>query len=183
MNFSQKTKSLVLFLLILNITLICIYWFVSRKITNNIGQISELATELDFQLDREGQLRSLRGITKDTEADRGTLDSHFVSPEGIVSLIKEVEGLASRSRLYIEIDSVGVEDYLIGENVDELIEILDVDLSTEGSWSSNFYFLSLLEQMPYRVSIVRLSFDAKKNTDGEVLTWEGIISLKILKLK
>mgnify|MGYP002636448553 CR=1 FL=1 len=182
MELSKKTKKIVIFLLILNLLLGGVWWLISKKIDNNITKISDLEIELDHQLIREKQLNSAKRITLDTSVERNQLDQYFISPDGIVSFIKEIENLASIASVSIEIKSVGVKEYFIKEKESDVLELLNIDLDTVGNWAGNFYFLNLLESMPNELFIDKLSFNTSDGEDG-FKNWNGKINIKVLKLK
>jgi len=183
MNILNKTKNIIIVLIIVNLFLIWIYWFVSQKVSENTKRISDLSEELDLQLTREKQLKSFNDIVGDTTADRNKLDSYFVSPEGIVTFIEEIEGLALLAGLSVDIASVDVDEYFDSDKKSEIIESLNLGINTFGNWSDNFYFLNLLEGMPLNISVTRLNFDIRKNVVSKTLDWQGVIGLSVLKLK
>jgi hypothetical protein len=182
-NLSKKTKGLIYFLITLNFGLLGLYWLFSIQVGSNISQISNLGEDLNFQLAKERQLKSMKNISRETQSERIELDSYFVSSDGIVSFIKEVEGLATLSGLEVEIDSVGTTEYFAGEDLSEILEILGLNLRVKGEWSSSFYFLNLLERMPYQVSFDQFSLEAENSTEDEASNWKGRIGLKVLKIK
>jgi len=183
MKIFNKTKNILIFLIILNLSAIGLYWFLSSQINKNTEMVSNSASELNIQVAKEKQLKLSRNIIDDTEADRNKLDSFFVSSDGIVSFIQEIENLADSAGLSIEIISVEVDDYVLNEKVDAVIEVLNLTLDVSGSWSGNFYFLNLLETMPHKINIGRLNLQARRDSKGRTTGWESIIGIEVLKLK
>jgi hypothetical protein len=183
MNPLKTTQRIVIYLLLLNIVLIGANWFISSKVNNNNIEISNLADELNQQLIKEKQLDSFKKIAEDTTAERGKLDSYFISPNGIVSFIKEIENLAFVAGVSIGINSVEVEEYLIKKRSSNTLELLDLELNFTGSWNNSFYFISLLEEMPYKIFIYKLDVDAQKDDQENTTGWKGLIGMKVLKIK
>jgi len=185
MGLLKKTRIIIAVLIILNVVLITVYGAFSNRINENNKKIENLAKDLDQQILKEQQYQSFKNILAQTEDQRDSLDSFFVLSEETVSFIQEIENLAAISSLETEITSVGSSDYinLDGETKSEKIEYLNLTINTFGNWQSNFYFLNLLENMPYKVSVNRLSLESKKDGSGQTLLWEGIFSIKVLKLK
>lgn len=184
MNSLKKTKNIAIWLLVLNLVFVGTYWIFSRKIAENNNQLLSLAEELNIQLNREKQLKSLKSIVAETEEDRKRLNSFFVSKEGIVSFISQIESIADLSGGSIEIDSVGVGPFEEeGAPKSEILEILSMNITSLGSWSDNFYFLNLLETMPFKVSIKRFSLEKEISKTESNDNWEGFFEIEIFKKK
>ena len=183
MQILNKTRNILIFLIILNLLAIGLYWFLSNQINKNTEMISNSASELNIQVAKEKQLKLSKNIIDDTEADRNKLDTFFVSRDDIVSFIQEIESLASSAGISIEINSVEVNDYVLAGRVSEVIEVLNLTLSTNGSWSGNFYFLNLLETMPYKIDVSRLNLQSKINSISKTTSWESFIGIEVLKLR
>ncbi|HJN62991.1 MAG TPA: hypothetical protein QGH03_02050 [Candidatus Paceibacterota bacterium] len=183
MNFSKRVKITILILILLNLILGGVYYSVFKEINKNSKQTLNLTNDFNLQLAKERQLKSFKNVTDDTVSDREKLDSNFVSSDGTVSFIKEIENLAAVSNLFIEIGSVAVEDYARDGRTSEVVEILSMNFTTGGAWSDNFYFLNLIESMPYKITINDFSVNTNKGVDGKTLNWEGSTGIKVLKLK
>ncbi|PIP86649.1 hypothetical protein COV42_00160 [Candidatus Campbellbacteria bacterium CG11_big_fil_rev_8_21_14_0_20_44_21] len=183
MGVLKKTKILIVILLILNLLVVGGYWFFTSAINKNNEIVSDLSQELDLQIAKERQLRSFKKILAETKEKREALDSYFIPAADIVSFIQEVEALSALSGIEIEIGSVDVREFLEDETSSDRLEFLDISMTTEGSWSGSFRFLELLENMPYLIALNKFALDAKQNTEGETLYWEGALGLRVLKLK
>ena len=81
-----------------------------------------------------------------TESKRLELESHFVTSDELVSFIEYIESLDTISGGTLVIDEVDVGDEQ-GEPV------LKVSLSASGKYKEIYKLLSLIETMPYEVSI------------------------------
>jgi hypothetical protein len=137
-----------------------------------------LKEELDFEIIKEERLRSVKEIVVDVAPQRDEIDSYFVGKDSIVSFIKIVEDLGNLSGVSLEIDSVGVSGLEIGDGVNsEILEQLNLDFTTQGSWQNTFHLIALLESLPYKVSFEELSLEEK------VDSWNGVFGLKVVKFK
>jgi hypothetical protein len=179
----NKTQKNATILILLNIFLLAGYLVVSGEISNNNNQISSLTEELDRSLIKGKNLNLSRRITEETAIERDKLDSYFISSNDVVSFIKEIENLANLADVSIEINSVSIGDYVEEQKKSDVIEVLDLDINLSGSWSGSFHFISLLEEMPNKISVERLNLSAKESSNNKTTKWDGAIGLKILKLK
>src|SRR3989344_3459405 len=182
MNISKKTINLIILFLIINALLGTLSWFISDKTVENTEKIVGLNNELNQQLVKEQELKTFKEIIDDTSLDREKINSYFVSTDGSVALITEIERLADISDVSIKINSVLFTEYIGDNGKSENLEFLNLNLNTSSKWNNTFYFLSFLENMPYKIFIDSLNFTAKKNVDGATLNWDGAMSLRILKL-
>jgi hypothetical protein len=128
--------------------------------------------------------RALKNLIRDVDPDVQKLYSHVVAPDGAVAFIDAAETLARGSGISIATQSVDVEEAT--ENKD-LYENLVLIFTSKGSWSNTYHFLSLLENLPYQLTIEHVamthdgSFDP--NAKNVSSSWNSSFSVKILKQK
>ncbi|OHA32616.1 MAG: hypothetical protein A3A22_00385 [Candidatus Taylorbacteria bacterium RIFCSPLOWO2_01_FULL_45_34b] len=174
-----KTFRLLVILLLLNGALLSGYIFSLYKLKVLYREVAEARSELLFKSDKDTSLQYLKNVLHETEGERALLDSYFVGKDGIIDFIKKVEELGRGNNLGVDTQSVavvpGVEPFLYRET-------LQIGFETLGSWEDTIHFLNLLEALPYRVTLLRVSLVHEATEKGKS-EWRATLKLSALKLK
>ncbi len=145
----MKTKIFHISFIIISLAtllLLGMYIFFSYRIESVFSE-AETASHERLGLEAKGrQLSKTEDLVLNTESKRLELESHFVTSDELVSFIEYIESLDTISGGTLVIDEVDVGDEQ-GEPV------LKVSLSASGKYKEIYKLLSLIETMPYEVSI------------------------------
>ena len=133
------------------------------------GSISKLDTE---QL-KEAQLQNLKESFRKTEPERQELLSHFINSEGIVDFIENIEKIGRQAQVGLQFKFVNLRE-----------DGLAMEFEALGSFNELFYFLNLLEQMPFRLQFEKIvihkdiprTVQQRKKSD----TWYAVFTLTLL---
>ena len=133
------------------------------------GSISKLDTE---QL-KEAQLQNLKESFRKTEPERQELLSHFINSEGIVDFIENIEKTGRQAQVGLQFKFVNLRE-----------DGLAMEFEALGSFNELFYFLNLLEQMPFRLQFEKIvihkdiprTVQQRKKSD----TWYAVFTLTLL---
>ncbi len=146
-----------------------LFGFILKKKDAITDSVSKLNTE---QL-KEEQLKTLKGSFRKTAAERKKLSSHFINSEGIVGFIEDIEKAGKHTNVWLQFRFVNLRD-----------NALVVEFETVGSFSELFYFLQLIEHMPFRLSFEKTliqkdiprGIEKRKESD----TWYGVFTVTVL---
>lgn len=95
------------------------------------------------------------------------VNSYFVPKDGVVSFIENIEKEARAKGTTLLIRSVDTENFgglTDEESVGATKEIMRLKLEDRGSWRDTMEFVSFLEHLPYKVTLV--SVDFTKSVEG-----------------
>jgi len=179
MELRKSTVEIVL-ILSLNILAVAIWFFVYIQITENSTAIVINKKNLTFIEQELINNIALKSIILDdkTKEDREKINSFFVkSDEETVDFLENVEALANSLNLEINIVSVNVLD------IDENNQILDLNLKITGSFNSVYDFISLIDSLPYELSLDKFNMNSSVNVNEagvENFEWSGNLSLALL---
>lgn len=183
-----KTIKIVAFLAILNLIVFGACFYLFANIKNIDKAVSARLTQTESAVKKDESLRSIKNLMNDTKKEREQIAGFFVQPNGTVDFIEAVESLGGMTGVKIEIDSVGVE--ALKNKTASSAESFRLSLKTEGSWSNTMRLLSLLENMPYKISfekvnLGKISGGSGTNSGGEQAPsyWRGTFSFTVLKIK
>jgi len=169
----KQSKILIVVLLVANLLVGGLYWYLDRDISTHTEKAVLAAGDLDFEVKKEEKLKSTDHIIKDTVEDRAELDTLFVSDDDVVGFIREIEILGQVAGVSVIVKTVAVID-----DESKFAETLSLRLENEGSWANSMHFLSLVEALPYFIFIDR--YNINKGGSGE---WTSGFDLNVLKKK
>lgn len=164
----------------------CFYLFMNIKKIDKV--VSEQLTQIESEVKKDESLRSIKNLMNDTKEEREQIAGLFVQPNGTVDFIEEVESLGRVAGVKLEVESVGIG--ALKDKTGSSTESFRLFFKTEGSWGGTMHLLSLLENMPYKISFenVRLGkvSGGSSSESGKGITpsyWSGNFSFSVLKIK
>lgn len=145
-------------------------------IKNKNNQISALQNQVDVEIRKDQRLRSIKQLIIDLREDSRQIDTYFVSKDGVVNFLEDLEALGSISDI-----SVGVNSVSVGKNIDNEFsyELLKIEFAARGVWSSIIQLISLLETFSLGITIERMQLEKLPNSSF----WQVNTSFSVLKLK
>ncbi|MBA3550846.1 hypothetical protein H0W32_01395 [Patescibacteria group bacterium] len=182
----SSTKKILIFLAVF-ITIACsgiygMYYIISKaghKVAGYELQQQKLISELEAD-------RSLKQFLATSGPDIEKLSSRIVSRDGTVAFLEMIEKIARDTGLIIDTESVNVAASPI--NIEEF-ETLNLVLSTRGTWSNTYRFLSILETLPYKVTITGAEINQLEEgvlSEGisvSTTPWSGSFTFNVIKYK
>lgn len=176
------TKIIILFILDAIIFGLCFYLFTYIKQIDNM--VSSRLAQIESELKADESLRSIKILMNDTKKERERMSLVFIQPDDTVNFIETIESLGDLTGVKLEIDSVGVDN--LKSKKTGSTELFRISLKTEGSWTNTIHFLTLLENVPHKISFenVNLSKVSDLNDGDKGLSyWNGNFNLSALKIK
>ncbi|MAZ67215.1 hypothetical protein CL652_00385 [bacterium] len=152
------------------------YTWVFAKVRNTIAQVSLTAEETQLLATKNAQTQTLRRIVRDTQQEREELDTYFVTGNGIVRFLEDIEALAKNSGAKVSVETVGEGSAI---DKDGLVRPLMVDLKLDGTLQEIFYALSLIETFPKAI-VVRTVRITQHPTER---AWQGVVSINVTKVE
>lgn len=110
-------------------------------------------------------------------------EGYVLADDEVVGFIEQIEKLAHDAGVEETTDAVSAIVYP-GLPAAEWGG-LQVVLSTKGSWADTYQFLSLLERIPYKSSVVQsvIEQDMSQGEEQKGLGWVGTFTIKVLRKK
>jgi Tfp pilus assembly protein PilO len=139
---------------------------VSGQKVNHISHAQERA---DAKAHKES-LQTLMQVLDETKTERESLFTRFVSEEEVIDFLALIESLGKEQNLELATKSLNVSP------INEHFESLDIGLEIEGTYSQVMTMLSMLEELPYQVTI--LNVQLQQNDDK---TWSGMFGINVTK--
>lgn len=175
MNPSGTKKAVITLSILLVLgALLCygVFYFIKRKITQTQVYEAQLTESSQYE-ERDRALEKLLG---DVKPEIEKLHTRAVATDGTVQFIETVESLARGQGLKVTVQGLKVEEHPTQK---ERFENLRVDLVVEGSWAAVYKMQSILEAMPYKLTLPSVSLQKSGESSG----WQGKFTLVVLKHK
>jgi len=168
----QKTKIILVAAVVLDLLLVGVYAYAFNTVKVKNENASLVSEELDEYLSKEGTINILKKTVKDTEEERGKLNSYFVERDDLPDFAKKIESLRELAEVSLEITG-------LGENQD----VLSLDITSSGSFSRILNLISFIETLPFKVEITKAyinTIDILDENDEVIGTeWDGNISINL----
>ncbi len=171
---SAKTVRLLAVAAILVIVSLSAYGITVWKINKNIGEAVALGGDIAAEAQKDRSIESIRNILRNTAAEREKIDGYFVKSDNIVDFLEKIELMGKKSGVALSFDSVDIPQ---NEK-----NVLRLRIGTEGNWEDSFYFLSLLENLPYKIELEKSALAKISKTVSNVKTfyWRGDFTIRLL---
>ncbi len=189
-----RIKKIFILCVIMNVVVFGVYTFLFLDIKAKNEKVYDLLSEADRDIKKDETLRAVKYSLSENKNFISQIDSFFVPQDGVVSFIDTLERLELNSGIDLGISYVSVETNT--KNKNDFKEVLNLRLDGEGSWQNLFHFLSLLENLPYRIEFNSVSFVLSGASDSILFSgsdglrvrapsefWKGSFEVLVYKLK
>ena len=191
-NFSNTQKILVITIVLAMVSL-GLYGFLFWQVRSENQEASQLLGEAEQDVEKEKTLRAAKISLEKNKQFIEKIDTYFVPKDGVVGFIQELETIGKQTGVSLTIGGVTAESDQ--RTKDDFKETLRIRLETSGSWEKTFYFLSVLESLPYRAQVEQIALSLygasdkllfgteTKRVRGKDEVWKGVFEITVLKLK
>ena len=151
------------------------YMWLFTKVNDTIREAAIISESAQLLSAQNAYTQTIRKIVRDTSDEREKINSYFVTDEGLVSFLEDIEGLGTRAGVNLEVQSVSVGNTI---DKDGLVSPLRLSLESEGTITEIYYILSLLEAYPKALSVRRVQIYQRPDT----LVWVGTFDIEVIKV-
>lgn len=194
MSKLTKTEELLYTLIILCVLVWSAAGFFSYQVFSQTNDTGALIDGAKKDLKRDADLRATKNSLSANEDKIMELDSFFVASDKAVDFIETIEAIGRQTGVTLTIGSVSTEANL--RNPNDFKEIIKMRLQAGGSWQGVYHFLTVLENLPYGLSVDTASITlnissqnlffstsptTRRRTEKEA--WIGHFDVSVLKIK
>ena len=172
----SKTQTKTVVTTLLALVFVCAYGFLFVVIKTKNNQISILQNQVDVEIRKDQRLYSVKQLMTDLHEGFDKIDTYFVSNDGVVGFLENLESFGAMSGVYVGVNSVSVDGH-----IDDGLpyESLRVEFVARGEWRSVIQLISLLETTPFGITVERMQLERLEGSDY----WRINTSFTVLKLK
>lgn len=185
MNRINSFKKIILLLAITVLVLSAVIFFIFVDIKNKSLNVYNLERELEDQTQRSQYFLSMKRMVENADNEIDQVNSSILSSDGDVAIIEQIEGLAQRNGLEIDIDSIMIED--TPTLSDKSLAILKIKAKTKGGWSGTYKFISGLESMEQKIKVNRIVVNTTDEDSQDpklsATKWQTVFEIILLKNK
>ncbi|HEY4478928.1 MAG TPA: hypothetical protein VI981_01035 [Candidatus Paceibacterota bacterium] len=165
----------VLFVAFLFAVLAFVGYYGLYQLTNKSNaEIGVALTQMAFEAKIDDRLTSLSSIVAESQAERERLDMVFVEKNGL-DFITKIEEMATHAGVTLAKD---LDTTALPPNYAEIAETLQANMEIKGPWNNVFYFVELVESMPYKIDIDSMAFIYERGN-----MWKANMRIRTLLLK
>jgi len=169
----------VISLLVIGVAIIAAILFLISK---NEAVSSENQKLMYQEEERTNQAKKVVSLLERTQEAKELLVSQLVPDADIVQAINTIEKTAVRSGVSVEISSL-VADDSTNQPVGTINKI-KTRVDASGSWDNVLTFATLMESLPFKISITNVSLRQNKDQDkAKKPVWNISLQIEILKIK
>lgn len=178
-NGMSKGKQILFFMMILDIALLCAYGFFFYSIKTATEEASALSYDLEEKRMNKDELSLLQHSLNETKEDREKLNSYFVRSGDIDPFIEELKSLGEEADTNIALSAL----------TETPESTLTIDLRGTGTFQNLFYFMKLVEHVPYHIEFKKVYLNAapisvedpagKTKNDQSARKWDASFTLTL----
>lgn len=140
--------------------------FLGRQLNQDVSQVITAYQEFYTSTHGQEDLLALTKILTETTEARVAVGVAFLSGDTLIPFIERLEDLARTAGVILKLDEPKV--------VTGKIASLELSFHAEGSFAGLYHYLSLLENLPYRLDWRSVTWSFNSGT-----TWSGDFNLAI----
>jgi type II secretory pathway pseudopilin PulG len=179
MKEAVKTKKILILSIISAIIVFSLSGFSFWQIKKQNESIALLASEAQQSTAKDEAVRSIRLLFDKNKESLTSLDSFFISKDGVVDFINSIDLLGKKFRVDLAIGEVTSE---IDQKIkDDFKETIKLRLDASGSWGDVIDFLTALENLPYKIKVDQVSVGLSSASDKLLFTNASSTSIEIRK--
>ena len=166
---NRQIQKIIVFFSVITLLFACSYGGLFFFINQKNQQTMEIYSSMNKKESESGSLSITKKSLDDSVSKRKTLETYFITEDQTVSFIEQIEQLGDYSQANVKINSV-IPPVKKGEN-------FLLSLSASGKFEDIYRLLNLIEKMPYRVTIGKVSLIKKENEIDIANQWIGSFTI------
>jgi len=192
----KGTRNIFITILIITLVVWGAFLFFLSRISAVNNQIANLTTKEEIASREQISTQNLQNMLKSSQPNIKKLDGYLVTNNTIVDFIQTLEGTAKLAGVALDINSVelkGANRKVIpkGSTVPANQKTsnstnLVIQMASQGNFSDTFYFISLFENLPFKITINSMDIGTQtvqsKTSSDKIQTttvWKGNYQISI----
>lgn len=131
------------------------FFFFLMEIRSQVMAISNAEQQQTEQATYEKQNDSLKNLLDSISSSTDKLSSRILTTDSAVTFIENLENEAKKQNLTILVNSITNTSASQGAPY----QLIEISMSTQGSWQSSYNYLSVLEHTPFVTYLKNASFN------------------------
>lgn len=178
----SKTKTLFIPIALVTLISIVIPVMLFFFIYNKKNSIDEITIKIKEEQGKTLQVQKMLSVLSQTKQFRETVSQYLLSDNTIVDFIETVESIGKETGVVVTISGLVADDSTnapVGT-----INKVKARIDGKGKWVDILKFATLIESMPYKVSLSNISLRQDGMTEkSKTPSWNISFQIEILKIK
>jgi Tfp pilus assembly protein PilO len=128
-------------------------------------QAGELMKEVKSLEDQKSHELEVKNAYSKIKEQRDRLNSFIVSKDKIVDFIEEVEKIGTQTSTDIEFSNPVTKEIVKGKKIEDNFTTMTARIDVEGTWPNMMRALTLIENLPYSLSLNNIRINVEKSTE------------------
>ena len=156
--------------------ILSMYLFVYKRIDFMYSELNKIKTELDIMDVATTNRQDTVKLLNNSKTDIEELNKYFVPLKDPAVFLETIESLGKYTGADVEVETLKrIDDVKKGTDDADIKQKVNVEIALSGKWEEVYRTLSLMEKMPYAITINNVVIMAEKESDyGE---WSGQVDL------
>lgn len=180
MKNNSKHLTLVIFGIISIFAAAFGYWYLHLAVITQAETYSLALKDAETYNENKKNEQSLQKIYNQSIADRAKINSYIVTEDKIIDFIESIENIGKITNTTVSLSAINSKE------MDELSKgasgHIQAKVEIIGSWTGVMTALSLLENLPFSLSLQN-SHLFKDSGTGKTPTWNLLTDVRVLSIK
>jgi hypothetical protein len=163
----NNPNKLLIILGILNLCAVGLWFFMYTYSAGVNSQILESSIALAGEESKGTYVTGISGDLRSTEVDRKSIEQTFIKIGDEAHFLENIERLATSTKVEMKVFAFEKRD-----------ETLHLSMQIKGTFSRNYLFLSLIENLPYELRINKITIERLQDAGGNI--WETHYDLSVI---
>ena len=168
--------------LVLDILVIGLFGFLLYEINVIKAEAKDMTSNLSIEHAKSERLSQIQKTFGAVSEKIAQLDTYVVTEKSLVSFLKIIESSAQSESLSLKTEIRRADDNVDTANT-ALSSILNVTLTTEGSWQGSQNFLAQIESLPYVLEIRQVSIRKNSTVASKDGVWSQTVGFDVTIVK
>lgn len=163
MNQLSKTIKGTIAAGVILLVLACLYAYIWMSIEKGIAESDKLSADLAASTATEMNAKNAESLLIELSGEKSLLESAFLDDDKLVGFLEQIEGLGTTTGSKVKVLSVDSS----GDK-----QSYKFSISVEGTWSSTYRVLTLIEDSPIPVIVNTARLE---HSGGDTTRWQELI--------
>jgi Na+-translocating ferredoxin:NAD+ oxidoreductase RnfG subunit len=153
-----------------------VYFWLFAKVQDTVAQAARTTEEAQVLTITNDRTQTVRRIVRDIQQERNELNTYFVTEDGIVTFLEDVENLTADTGAEVRVQSVAEGSPI---DKDGMVASLQVTIALQGTFQEVFHSLALLEKFPKAMTMREVRIIQNPT---EARMWKAEVNIYVTKI-
>jgi hypothetical protein len=155
--------------------------YIRQRIYDQTINAQELSKETKRLEDEKSHEAEVKSVYAQIAEQRTVINSYIVPKDKIVHFIESVEAIGATTTSDIQLSNIATKDIVKGKKIEDNFTNMTAHVTAVGTWPNIMRSLTLVENLPYSISLSNLHLDINTAVDPDAVDLTATTSSKTAK--